>query len=58
MKTKLQKNRNLQDKGRVTFILLRKETNMDYKTMRNEIEDMVKDDHKDFVKAIISVEKV
>ena len=31
---------------------------MDYKTMRNEIEDMVKNDHKDFIKAIISVEKV
>lgn len=31
--------------------------NMDYKTMRNQIEDMVNDNHKDFVKAIISVEK-
>ncbi|EOI33254.1 hypothetical protein UO1_00742 [Enterococcus faecalis EnGen0284] len=30
---------------------------MDYKTMRNEIEDMVKDNHRDFIKAIISVEK-
>lgn len=30
---------------------------MDYKTMRNEIEDMVNDKYKDFVKAIISVEK-
>ena len=30
---------------------------MDYKTMRNQIEDMVNDNHKDFVKAIISVEK-
>lgn len=30
---------------------------MDYKTMRNQIEDMVNDSHKDFVKAIISVEK-
>ena len=30
---------------------------MDYKTMRNQIEDMVNDKHKDFVKAIISVEK-
>lgn len=31
--------------------------NMDYKTMRDRIEDMVNDNHKDFVKAIISVEK-
>ena len=30
---------------------------MDYKTMRNRIEDMVNDNHKDFVKAIISMEK-
>lgn len=30
---------------------------MDYKTMRNKIEDMVHDNHKDFVKAIISMEK-
>ena len=32
--------------------------NMDYKAMRNQIEDMVNDNHKDFVKAIISMEKV
>ncbi len=31
--------------------------NMDYKTMRNQIEDMVNDNHKDFMKAIISMEK-
>ena len=31
--------------------------NMDYKAMRNQIEDMVNDNHKDFVKAIISIEK-
>lgn len=30
---------------------------MDYKTMRNQIEDMVNYNHKDFVKAIISMEK-
>ena len=30
---------------------------MGYKTMRNQIEDRVNDNHKDFVKAIISVEK-
>ncbi|HGS3709814.1 TPA: DNA-binding protein [Streptococcus pneumoniae] len=30
---------------------------MDYKAMRNQIEDMVNDNHKDFVKAIISMEK-
>lgn len=30
---------------------------MDYKTIRDKIEDMVNDNHKDFVKAIISVEK-
>ena len=30
---------------------------MDYKTMRNQIEDMVNDNHKDFMKAIISMEK-
>lgn len=32
--------------------------NMDYKTMRDRIEDMVNDNHKDFIKAIISMEKV
>ena len=31
--------------------------NMDYKAMRKQIEDMVNDNHKDFVKAIISMEK-
>lgn len=31
--------------------------NMDYRTMRDRIEDMVNDNHKDFVKAIISIEK-
>lgn len=30
---------------------------MDYKTMRDKIEDMVSDNHKDFVKAVISMEK-
>lgn len=31
--------------------------NMDYKTMRYRIEDMINDNHKDFVKAVISMEK-
>ena len=31
--------------------------NMDYKTMRDKIENMVNDNHKDFVKAVISMEK-
>lgn len=31
--------------------------NMDYKTMRDRVEDMLSDNHKDFVKAIISMEK-
>ncbi len=31
--------------------------NIDYKTMRDRIEDMVNDNHRDFVKAIISMEK-
>ena len=30
---------------------------MDYKTIRDRIEDMVNDNHKDFMKAIISMEK-
>lgn len=30
---------------------------MDYKTIRDKIEDMVNDNHKDFMKAIISMEK-
>jgi single-strand binding family protein len=30
---------------------------MDYKAMRDRIEDMVNDNHRDFVKAIISIEK-
>jgi len=31
--------------------------NMDYKTMRDRIGDIVNDNHRDFVKAIISIEK-
>ena len=31
--------------------------NMEYKAMRDRIEDMVNDNHRDFVKAIISIEK-
>lgn len=31
--------------------------NMDYKTMRDRIEDMVNDNHKDFIKTVISMEK-
>ena len=30
---------------------------MDYKAMRDRIEDMVNDNHRDFVKEIISIEK-
>ena len=30
---------------------------MDYKAMRDRIEDMINDNHRDFVKAIISTEK-
>ena len=30
---------------------------MAYKTMRDKIEDMVKDNYKDFIKAVISMEK-
>ena len=30
---------------------------MDYKAMRDRIEDMVNDNHRGFVKAIISIEK-
>ena len=30
---------------------------MDFKAMRDRIEDMVNDNHRDFVKAIISIEK-
>ena len=30
---------------------------MDYKTMRDRIEDMVNDNHRDFVKVVISIEK-
>ena len=32
-------------------------TNMDYKAMRDRIEDMANNNHRDFVKAIISIEK-
>ena len=31
--------------------------NIDYKTMRDKIENMVNDNHKDFVKAVINMEK-
>lgn len=30
---------------------------MDYKTIRDKIEDMVNDNHKDFMNAIMSMEK-
>ena len=30
---------------------------MDYQAMRDRIEDMVNDNHRDFVKSIISIEK-
>ena len=30
---------------------------MDYKAMRERIEDMITDNHRDFVKAIVSIEK-
>ena len=30
---------------------------MDYKVMRDEIEDMINDNHRDFVKVMISIEK-
>ena len=30
---------------------------MDYITMRSRIEDMIRDNHRDFVKAMISIEK-
>ena len=30
---------------------------MDYKAMKDRIEDMVNDNHKDFIKLIISIEK-
>jgi len=35
----------------------RGDKNMDYKAMRARIEDIVNDNHRDFVKAIISIEK-
>jgi len=38
-------------------LIIRGDKNMDYKTMRDRIEDMVNDNHRDFVKAIISIEK-
>ena len=36
---------------------LKGDKNMDYITMRDRIEDMVRDNHRDFVKAMISIEK-
>ena len=48
----------MQDKGAYKLpFTMKGDKNMDYKTMRNQIEDMVNDNHKDFIKAIISVEK-
>lgn len=45
------------DKGGKPPFYHERRKNMDYKTMRNQIEDMVSDNHKDFVKAVISMEK-
>jgi hypothetical protein len=36
---------------------LKGDKNMDYITMRARIEDIVKDNHRDFIKAMISIEK-
>ena len=36
---------------------LKGDKNMDYITMRARIEDIVNDNHRDFVKAMISIEK-
>ena len=36
---------------------LKGDKNMDYKVMRDEIEDMINDNHRDFVKVMISIEK-
>jgi putative single-strand binding protein len=36
---------------------LKGDKDMDYRAMRDRIEDMVNDNHGDFVKAIISIEK-
>ena len=48
----------MQDKGAYKLpFTMKGDKNMDYKAMRKQIEDMVNDNHKDFVKAIISMEK-
>lgn len=36
---------------------IKEENSMDYKTMRDKIQDMENDNHRDFVKAVISMEK-
>ena len=41
----------------IVLDLLKGAKNMDYKAMRDRIEDMVNDNHRDFVKTIISIEK-
>ena len=52
-KNKQRKNRNMQYKWAKAPFTMKGE----YKTIRDKIEDMVNDNHKDFVKAIISMEK-
>ena len=48
----------MQDKGAYKLpFTMKGDKNMDYKTIRDKIEDMVNDNHKDFVKAVISMEK-
>lgn len=39
----------------IVLDLLKGVKNMDYKAMRDRIEDMVNDNHRDFVKVIISI---
>ena len=60
MKVKQKKNKRTGNfkirEGNLSFAM-KGDKNMDYKTMRNQIEDMVNDNHKDFVKVIISMEK-
>lgn len=37
---------------------MKRDENMDYKTIKNQIKDMVSDNHKDFIRVVVSMEKV
>ena len=43
--------------GRKALLIQYKEENMEYKDIRENLEEMMNDNYKDFIKALVSIEK-